>query len=65
VAAGFQNERVTKRGLTAARRLGLETAVYTVNDDARMLQLAELGVTAIFTDCPDRALATLGRRPAG
>jgi glycerophosphoryl diester phosphodiesterase len=64
-AAGFQNERVTKRGLTAARRLGLETAVYTVNDDARMLQLAELGVKAIFTDCPDRALATLGRRPAG
>ena len=38
-AAGFQNERVTPRGL-AARRLGLETTVYTVNDEARMRELA-------------------------
>jgi glycerophosphoryl diester phosphodiesterase len=64
-AAGFLNERVSGRGLAAARRLGLETTVYTVNDEARILELAELGVTGIFTDCPDRALAALGRRPAG
>lgn len=62
-AAGFKNERVTKRGLDAARRLGLETAVYTVNDEARVLELRDLGVTGIFTDCPDRALAAL-RRPS-
>ena len=36
-AVGFQNERVTKRGMLAAQRLGLETTVYTVNDEARML----------------------------
>ncbi len=64
-AAGFQNERVTKRGLLAAQRLGLETTVYTVNDEARMLELQRLGVSGIFTDRPDRALAVLGRRPAG
>jgi glycerophosphoryl diester phosphodiesterase len=64
-AAGFQNERVTVRGLEAARRLGLETTVYTVNDEARLRELDRLGVTGVFTDCPDRVLAVLGRRPAG
>jgi glycerophosphoryl diester phosphodiesterase len=60
-AAGFQNERVTKRGLLTAQRLGLETTVYTVNDEARMLELQRLGVSGIFTDRPDRALQVLGR----
>ncbi len=64
-AAGFQNERVTARGLAAARRLGLETTVYTVNDEERLLELERLGVSGVFTDRPDRALATLGRHPAG
>jgi glycerophosphoryl diester phosphodiesterase len=64
-AAGFQNERVTRRGLATAQRLGLETTVYTVNDEARMLELQRVGVRGIFTDRPDRALAALGRRPAG
>jgi glycerophosphoryl diester phosphodiesterase len=58
-AAGFQNERVTSRGLAAARALGLETAVYTVNDTARMTELRDLGVTGIFTDDPRAALAAL------
>lgn len=58
-AAGFQNERVTKRGLLTAQRLGLETTVYTVNDEARMLELQGLGVSGIFTDRPDRALRLL------
>jgi glycerophosphoryl diester phosphodiesterase len=58
-AAGFQNERVTPRGLAAARRLGLETTVYTVNDSARLLELRNLGVTGVFTDDPRRALALL------
>ncbi len=64
-AAGFRNERVTPRGLEAARRLGLETTVYTVNDEARMLELRRLGVSGVFTDRPDRALAALSRPPAG
>jgi glycerophosphoryl diester phosphodiesterase len=64
-AVGFQDQRVTPRGLTAARRQGLETAVYTVNGEARMMELRELGVSGIFTDRPDRAIAALrGRAPA-
>jgi len=58
-AAGFQNERVTARGLAAARALGLATTVYTVNDPARMLQLRGLGVAGIFTDDPRAAIAAL------
>jgi glycerophosphoryl diester phosphodiesterase len=60
-AAGFQNERVTRRGILAAQHLGLETTVYTVNDEPRMLELRELGVSGIFTDRPDVALRALGR----
>jgi glycerophosphoryl diester phosphodiesterase len=59
-ALGFQNERVSRRGLAAAQRLGYETTVYTVNDERRMLELRDLGVSGIFTDVPDRALRALG-----
>jgi glycerophosphoryl diester phosphodiesterase len=64
-AVGFRNERLTRRGLETARRAGFETTVYTVNDVERIAELARLGVSGVFTDCPDRALAALGRRPAG
>jgi glycerophosphoryl diester phosphodiesterase len=60
-AAGFQDARVTPRGLAAARSSGLETTVYTVNDASRMLELAALGVTGIFTDRPDLALRSFLR----
>jgi glycerophosphoryl diester phosphodiesterase len=62
-AAGFDDDFVTPRGLAAARRLGLETAVYTVNDEARMLEFRDLGVSGVFTDCPGRAREALSRRP--
>jgi glycerophosphoryl diester phosphodiesterase len=62
-AAGFANGRVTARGIAAARALGLETLVYTVNEPARMLELAELGAGGIFTDYPDLARTTLAGRP--
>ena len=55
-AAGFSNDRVTNRGLAAARALGLASLVYTVNEPARMRELAEAGVAGIFTDRPDLAL---------
>ena len=55
-AAGFADGRVTARGLAAARRLGLETLVYTVNEPARMRELAALGAGGIFTDRPELAL---------
>jgi glycerophosphoryl diester phosphodiesterase len=51
-AVGFHNPRVTRRGLARARRLGLETAVYTVNDVRRMRRLVAMGVGGIFTDRP-------------
>ncbi|HEY5058005.1 MAG TPA: glycerophosphodiester phosphodiesterase [Gaiellaceae bacterium] len=60
-AAGFADGRVTARGLAAARKLGLETLVYTVNEPARMRELEALGAGGIFTDRPELALrATRG-----
>ena len=64
-AVGFRDDRVTRRGLETAWRYGLETTVYTVNDEARIAELARLGRGGVFTDCPDRARAVLDRRPAG
>jgi glycerophosphoryl diester phosphodiesterase len=58
-AVGFQDQRVTRRGIATAQRLGLETTVYTVNDTTRMVELRALGVTGVFTDDPRRALAAL------
>jgi glycerophosphoryl diester phosphodiesterase len=60
---GFWDPRVTARGLAQARAFGLATTVYTVNDEERMRELAELGVDGIFTDCPDRLRAVA--RPRG
>ena len=58
-AAGFWDPRTTARGLATARRHGLETTVYTVNEPERMRELAALGVTGIFTDRPELALQAL------
>lgn len=49
---GFWEPRATPRGIERARRLGLATTVYTVNDERRMRELAELGVDGIFSDRP-------------
>jgi len=62
-AAGFEDSRATPRALALARRLGLATTVYTVNDPKRMRELAALGVTGIFTDRPDLMRETLGALP--
>jgi glycerophosphoryl diester phosphodiesterase len=56
---GFWDPRVRPRGLELARSLGLKTTVYTVNDEARMRQLAGLGVDGIFSDRPELAAAIL------
>jgi glycerophosphoryl diester phosphodiesterase len=56
---GFEDARATPRSLTRARSLGLATTVYTVNEPARLRELAKLGVTGVFTDRPDLALETL------
>jgi glycerophosphoryl diester phosphodiesterase len=61
---GLSNRSARPRVLAQASSLGLATTVYTVNEPARMLELAGLGVTGIFTDRPDLALQTLAARPA-
>ena len=61
-AVGFHNPRVTARGVARARRLGLATTVYTVNDPIRMRQLAGLGVSGIFSDRPALLRETLRSR---
>lgn len=58
---GFANGAVTARGIARAQSLELATTVYTVNDPARMLELAALGVTGIFTDRPELLRSTLAR----
>jgi glycerophosphoryl diester phosphodiesterase len=60
---GFGDRRATSRGIARATAFGLATTVFTVNDPARMRQLAGFGVTGIFTDRPELALRTL--RAAG
>ena len=55
-AAGFFDSRTTRRGLAAARTLGLVPLVYTVNEAARMTELSRLGAAGIFTDRPELAL---------
>jgi len=57
--AGFESSKATPRRIAAAQALGLATTVYTVNDEARMRELAALGVTAIFTDRPDLLLRVI------
>ena len=58
-AVGFDDRRATSRAIRSAQRLGLATTVYTVNEPARMLELARLGVTGLFTDVPREALECL------
>ena len=58
-AVGFHDPRVTARGIARAQRLGLETAVYTVNDARRMRTLAAMGVSGIFSDRPALLRETL------
>ena len=56
---GFWDPRVTGRGLARARKLGLATTVYTVNDADRMRKLAALGVDGVFSDRPALLRETL------
>ncbi len=62
-AVGFHDKRVTRRGLTKAKRFGLATTVYTVNEPERMRELAALGVDGIFSDRPDLLRRVLAAPP--
>jgi len=52
---------VTPHFVEAAHARGLDVHVWTVNDEAEMRELVEMGVDGIITDRPDRALRVLGR----
>jgi glycerophosphoryl diester phosphodiesterase len=43
--------------VAAARRRSLKLYVWTINDEARMRELAALGVDGLITDRPDRLAA--------
>jgi glycerophosphoryl diester phosphodiesterase len=60
---GFDDKRVTRRGVARARRLGLVTTVFTVNEPRRMRELASLGVDGIFSDRPALLRLTLAPLP--
>jgi glycerophosphoryl diester phosphodiesterase len=62
-AAGFDAARVTSRGIARAHAQGLQALVYTVDEPASLLALRAMGADGVFSDRPDRALATLAGRP--
>jgi glycerophosphoryl diester phosphodiesterase len=52
---------LTPRFVDAAHKRGLQVHAWTINDEADMRRLADLGVDGIITDYPDRLLQVLGR----
>ncbi len=54
-------EVVTPRMVRGLRERGVRLDVWTVNEEAEMRRLFDLGVDGIITDRPDLALALLGR----
>ena len=63
-AAGFDDARVTPRGIARAHALGLKALVYTVNEPSRLLALRVIGADGVFTDRPDLARETLAQPEA-
>ncbi len=55
---------VSAESVAAAHRLGLEVHVWTINDEAEMERLLDLGVDALMSDFPARGAAVLARRGA-
>ena len=53
---------VSAESVAAAHRLGLEVHVWTINDEASMTRLLDLGVDALMSDFPHRAAAVLRAR---
>lgn len=56
----LSDEFVDARLVADAKSRGLQVLVYTVNNPDDALRLRKLGVDGVFTDYPDRILATMG-----
>lgn len=54
-------EIVTSRMVRGLRERGVRVDVWTINEEAEMRRLIDLGVDGLITDRPDLALALLGR----
>ncbi|WP_404374524.1 glycerophosphodiester phosphodiesterase family protein [Vreelandella aquamarina] len=53
-ALGLRHNRISHQEVKLAAHFGYEVHAWTVNDQARMSALIDLGVDAIITDYPDR-----------
>jgi glycerophosphoryl diester phosphodiesterase len=56
-----KHELVTPELVTRVQALGMQVIPWTVNDEARMRELIDMGVDGIITDYPDVLLRVLGR----
>ena len=61
---GFRDGSARPKGIALAKTHGLATTVFTVNDPARMEELAALAVDGIFTDRPGLAREVLAKQEA-
>ena len=61
----FREQQVVEpRFLDLARKMNIKVQVWTVNGEADMKRLLDLGVHGILTDYPDRLLRVMGRAPS-
>jgi glycerophosphoryl diester phosphodiesterase len=61
--ASFHDAAAKPKAIRLAQSLGLATFVFTVNEPARMRELASLGVDGIFSDRPALLRETLAALP--
>ncbi len=55
ISIGFEIDYFDKNAVEMAKKAGLLTMAYTVNDPRDMRDMKEMGIDAIFTDFPERA----------